>query len=224
MDIELHTITSGITNCFLIKGEKAILVDAGVSGQMSRFLKGLQKTDTKPGEIDLLLLTHGHFDHTGLAKEIAELTGAKTAIHKREKEWVETGKPPLPPGTTPWGKVLATLLKPFSWMSLSPTKVDLALDDEGISLDEYGIPGIVVHTPGHTLGSMSILLENGTAIVGDLAMSAKYMRLTPGMPIFAEDVDLVKESWQKLLDLGAKTIYPAHGKLFSAEVFRKLLS
>ena len=81
----------------------------------------------------------------------------------------------------------------------------------------------MVYTPGHTLGSTSVLLNSGEAFVGDLAMSAKVMRLNPGMPIFAEDMDLVKASWKKLLDLGAKTIYPAHGKPFSAEVFRQQL-
>ena len=70
---------------------------------------------------------------------------------------------------------------------------------------------------------MSILLENGDAIVGDLAMNAKYLRLSPGIPIFAEDVSLIKPSWIKLLDLGAKIIYPAHGNPFSADVFRKQL-
>ena len=224
MSAQIHSISLGMVNSFLIKGEKAILIDAGMPGQMRRLLKGLAAAKTRPDEIDLLLLTHGHFDHIGLAKEIVDLSGARTAIHAREKDWLETGKPPFPPGITAWGKFLIALMQLAPIPDLQPAKVDIALGDDGLALDEYGIPGKVVYTPGHTMGSVSVLLDSGEAFVGDLAMSAKFMRLTPGMPIFAEDVRLVKDSWQKLLDLGAKIIYPAHGKPFSAEVFRKELA
>ena len=223
MSVQIHTISFGFVSAFLLKGEKAVLIDAGVPGQMARFLKGLEMTNTLPDEIDLLLLTHGHFDHIGLAKEFVELSGAQIAIHEREKVWVETGISAMPPGATSWGKFLMSLMKLAPKMSVPGTPVDISLGDDGFSLEAYGIPAQAVYTPGHTMGSMSILLENGDAIVGDLAMSAKYMRLSPGIPIFAEDVSLIKPSWKKLLDLGAKMIYPAHGKPFTADVFRKQL-
>jgi glyoxylase-like metal-dependent hydrolase (beta-lactamase superfamily II) len=223
MSVQIYPISFGFVSAFLLKGEKTILIDAGIPGQMDRFLNGLAAANTQPDEIEFLLFTHGHADHIGLAKEIVELSGAQTAIHHLEKDWVETGKPPFPPGATAWGKFLISLVKLLPDMSAPPAKVDIAFGDEGLALDEYGIPARVIHSPGHTMGSMSVLLENGDAIVGDLAMSAKFMRLTPGIPIFAEDVSLIKPSWKKLLDLGAKTIYPAHGKPFSAEVFRQQL-
>jgi glyoxylase-like metal-dependent hydrolase (beta-lactamase superfamily II) len=221
LPVQIHPISFGFVSAFLLKGENTVLIDAGVPGQMARFRKSLAMTNTRPDEIDLLLFTHGHFDHIGLAKEIVTVSQAPTAIHAREKGWLETGISPLPPGTTPWGKFLMSLMKMTPKMSVPATKVDIPLGDEGFSLDAYGIPGEAVYTPGHTMGSISILLENGDAIVGDLAMSAKFLRLSPGIPIFAEDVRLIKPSWKKLLDLGAKKIYPAHGKPFSAEAFRK---
>jgi glyoxylase-like metal-dependent hydrolase (beta-lactamase superfamily II) len=70
------------------------------------------------------------------------------------------------------------------------------------------------------MGSVSVLLETGDAFVGDLAMNALPLRLSPGLPIFAENMQKVKESWKLLLDQGAKIVYPAHGKPFSAEVMR----
>ena len=223
MAVQIHTISFGFVSMFLLKGEKSILIDAGIPGQIERFRKGLAAADVQPEEIDLLLFTHGHFDHIGLAKEIVELSGAKTAIHQREKNWLKTGEAPMPPGATLYGKFLRSLMNFVPKIRAPGTPVDIELGDEGFSLSEYGIPAKVIYTPGHTLGSMSILLDSGEAIVGDLAMSAKFMRLTPGIPIFADDVSLIKPSWKKLLDLGAKTIYPAHGKPFSAEIFRKQL-
>jgi glyoxylase-like metal-dependent hydrolase (beta-lactamase superfamily II) len=56
----------------------------------------------------------------------------------------------------------------------------------------------VIHTPGHSSGSVSVLLETGDVFVGDLAMNGLPLRLGPGLPIFAEDLQKVKESWKML--------------------------
>jgi hydroxyacylglutathione hydrolase len=103
------------------------------------------------------------------------------------------------------------------------TDVDIVLGDGEFSLSEYGIPGKIVHTPGHSMGSVSVLLETGEAFVGDLAMSMFPLRLSPGLPILAEDMQKVRESWKLLIDMGVKTIYPAHGKPFSVDIIRKAL-
>jgi glyoxylase-like metal-dependent hydrolase (beta-lactamase superfamily II) len=103
------------------------------------------------------------------------------------------------------------------------TDVDIVLGDEELSLAKYGIPGKIIHTPGHSMGSVSVLLETGDAFVGDLAMNGFPLRLSPGLPIFADDLRKVKESLKLLLDMGARTIYPAHGKPFSVEILRNIL-
>ncbi len=224
MTVQIHIIPLGMVNVYLLKGEKSVVIDAGVPGRKKSFLRGLEKAGVKPGEIELVIITHGHMDHIGIAKVIVEITGAKIAIHQREREWLETGRSPIPPGTTVLGNVLSALGRRIHEISVEPVVADIVLGDDGFSLDEYGIPGKVVYTPGHTLGSVSVLLESGEAFVGDLAMSARFMRLKPGPPIFAEDLDMVMQSWRVLLESGARTIYPAHGKPFSANVFRDLVS
>ena len=109
-------------------------------------------------------------------------------------------------------------------ISIPPTDVDIVLGNDDFSLRDYGIPGTVIYTPGHSSGSVSILLDTGDVFVGDLAMNKFPLRLSPGLPIFAEDSNQLKESWKLLLGKGAKTIYPAHGKPFSAEIIKKALS
>ncbi len=106
---------------------------------------------------------------------------------------------------------------------ISATKVDIVLRDEEFSLVPFGIPGKVLYTPGHTMGSVSVLLETGDACVGDLAMNGFPFHLRPGLPVFAEDLELVKKSWRLLLDQGAKIIYPGHGKPFPADIIRRSL-
>ena len=111
----------------------------------------------------------------------------------------------------------------MSFIDFPGTSVDLVLGDEEYSLESYGIHGKVIYTPGHSSGSMSLLLNTGDAFVGDLAMNGLPLRIGPGMPIFAENVNALKESRRLLLSSGAKQIYPAHGKPFSADALEKLL-
>jgi glyoxylase-like metal-dependent hydrolase (beta-lactamase superfamily II) len=55
-------------------------------------------------------------------------------------------------------------------------------------------------------------------------MNMLPMRLSPGLPIFGDDIHIVKKSWQKLLDMGARMVFPAHGKPFPVEALKGALS
>jgi hydroxyacylglutathione hydrolase len=224
METEIHRLSLGMCYCYLIKEEGLILVDAGFPDQGEKFIKELEALSVKPEDISLILLTHGHPDHVASANEIKRLTGGKVAINQREKDWVEQALKPLPPGVGLWGKIMGVMMKMvMSRISFPGTPVDLALGDEDFPLEPYGIRGKIIYTPGHTLGSMSLLLDTGDAFVGDLVMNGLPMRIGYGMPIFAEDTDAVKESWRLLLDSGAKRIYCAHGKPFEADKLQALL-
>jgi glyoxylase-like metal-dependent hydrolase (beta-lactamase superfamily II) len=134
---------------------------------------------------------------------------------------IEKSLKPLPPAVTTCGAIFKATMGMFlPLVRFPPAHVDVVLGDDGLSLAEYGVPGRIIYTPGHSMGSVSVLLETGDAFVGDLAMNALPLRLSPGLPIFAENMQKVKESWKLLLDQGAKIVYPAHGKPFSAEVMR----
>ncbi len=224
MGIDIHKIPLGADNCYVIKEEGTIMIDSGTPKKGKRFVKRLKKLLLNPKDIKLIILTHGHLDHIGSAKEIKEITGAKIAMHKREKDCLEKSLKPMPPGVTRWGCVFARILAMFTPLVHIPsTDVEIILEDEEFSLAEFGIPGKVIHTPGHSSGSVSVLLETEDVFVGDLAMNGFPLRLGPGLPIFADDLQEVKESWKMLLDRGAKMVYPAHGNPFSAEIIRKVL-
>ncbi len=178
-----------------------------------------------PKDLQLVVITHGHWDHIGSAKEIKESTGAEIAIHDCEAHWLEESLTPLSPGVTTWGRIFYAMHKKFMpFIKIPAVDVDIRLGDEVFSLREYGIPGRVIHTPGHSYGSVSVLLDSGQAFVGDAAMNRLPLRLTPGLPIFAVDQVLLKQSWRLLLEEGAREIYPAHGKPFSADILREIIS
>lgn len=224
MKTSFHRIPAGICNCFLLHGEKTILIDAGAEGSFNAIRKGLQVLNVDPKSISLILLTHGHWDHIGALHEVQQLTGAKIAVHHRDQAWVESGKPEFPAGATPYGRVMSALARRVLNINLPKMKVDISINDAGMSLVEYGIAGKVLYTPGHSAGSMSILLDSGDAFVGDMAMNAWYLRLTPGLPILADDIHTVVESWKKIIPLGVRHVYPAHGMDFPVEVMEKEIS
>lgn len=225
MGINIHSIPLGFDHCYLIREKGTIMVDGGAPQKANKFSKALEKIKINPDDIELIVLTHGHWDHIGSVKEIKELTGAKIAMHHLEKEWLEKSLKPMPPGVTTWGQILGKIVLIFlPFVRIPGTQVDVVIGDDGISLKEYGISGSVIHTPGHSSGSVCVLLETGEAFVGDMAMNKFPLRLAPGLPIFAEDSVKLKESWEFLLVQGAKTIYPAHGGPFSADIIRRAIS
>ena len=216
---KFHTIPLGVDNCYLLEDEKCVLVDGGAPGQSRTFIKRMAALGVAPTRISLIVLTHAHWDHIGSARALVELTGAKLAVHMHERTIVENGLKSMPPGVTPWGRVFGAALRvSLPFITISPTPTDIAVGDDGLSLEPYGIRGKVVYTPGHSLGSVSIVLDTGEAFVGDMAMNGLPLTRRPDPPIFAEDVEILNESWRKLLKLGVTTIFPAHGRPFPASV------
>jgi len=224
MSVEIHRLPLGFTNCYLIKERSLILVDAGPPQKADLLQKKLQGLSISPRDICLIVLTHAHYDHIGSLAEWKKMTSCKVAVNHREKEWVEKALKPLPKVLIPWGMLVNLSTRVMAAASrFSGTRVDLILQDDGMSLQAFGISGRVLHTPGHTQGSMSVLLDTGDAFVGDLAMNGLPVRFGPGMPSLGDDPNAVKTSWRLLLDSGARKIYPAHGKPFEADVLRRKL-
>jgi glyoxylase-like metal-dependent hydrolase (beta-lactamase superfamily II) len=224
MKTEIHPLLLGFTNCYLIKQEGLILIDAGGTKASRKFLKETKRLSIRPEDISLILLTHGHWDHAGSLRELKELTGAAVAVNHREKEWVEQGIKKVPPAFGPRRSYHRAIALTYTFfIKFHGAPVDISMGDDGFSLESHGIRGKVLHTPGHSLGSMSLLLDTGDAFVGDLAMTGHPRRQVPGVPMYAEARDAVKDSWRLLLDNGAEWIHPSHGKPFQAEVLAKLL-
>lgn len=210
------------TTAHLVLDKGTVLVDAGMSGVARRFIPALMRAlDGRP--LDLLIITHAHFDHGGCADAVVKATGCDVAIHERAATALPQGAP-VPPGISTWGSFLRILLAPArAFGPLTWPEVDVVLG-ERTDLARWGVAGTAVHTPGHTHGSVSVVLEGGDAFVGDLAMNGLPMRRGPGIPVFAEDVGQVHRSWSRLLDLRARTVHPAHGRPFPASVLERALA
>jgi hydroxyacylglutathione hydrolase len=221
---EIARIPLGADNCYMVRDRGVVAIDCGMPGASRAFQDGLKRASVEPAEVTLIVVTHAHWDHIGLAKEMKGITGAPLALHRSEQEWLEGPQIALPSGTCLWGRFLClpmVLLRKS--IRITPTEVDVVIGDEGLSLEPYGISGKVIHTPGHSPGSVTILLDSGEAFVGDMAMSLFPMTLRPGLPIFAHDCKAMRESWKHLLSLGITKIYPAHGTPFDAAIMKRII-
>lgn len=224
MGVRIHTLRLGVCNTYVVKSEGVIVIDAGAPGKVEAFRRGLEGLGLGPEDVQLLVLTHGHWDHIGSARAIQAMTGARIAMHEADRDCLEQALVRVPPGTSAWSRFLVWAMGRFETRILiEPAPVDMVLGDAPFSLKAFGIPGEVLPTPGHSPGSVSVLLEDGVCFVGDLAMSGFPLRLGPGLPIFAEDLEEVRRSWRFLLERGVHTVYPAHGRPFEADRLRRLV-
>ena len=217
MATEIIRVRAGITNIFLLRERGTVVVDpGGPAGGLTGFRKVLPLLGTPP-RLDLIVLTHGHFDHVAAAARLREATGAPIAVHRADAPFLAAGRPIMPAGVTPYGKFFRATFGPFiRRMEAGVITPDLLLDDAGIDLEPYGVSGLVIHTPGHSPGSVSIVLPSGDAFVGDLAMNGGIFSRRPTFGIFAHHPEQVPASWGRLLELGVRTVHPAHGRHFPA--------
>jgi hydroxyacylglutathione hydrolase len=196
---------------------EALLVDPGNRGYHRKILETMNSLGLDPDMLRLVILTHVHFDHTGAAGALREITGCKIAVHPSEEERLLKGRTPVPAGTRWKAKILARLgsLVARRIMAFPGTTADI-LTGEEMSLESYGFAGKVIHTPGHTPGSQVILMDNGELIAGDTMIGLPGHEL---FPPFAEDPAALLKSWEMISKLPVRIIYPAHGVPVTTERF-----
>lgn len=201
-------VLSGRSNVFLLtNGQSNILVDTSPQF-MWKILK--QKLETlRIDKIDLLILTHSHFDHAANAARIKEKYHAQVIIHQSEVQYLATGNNILPTGTNPITKFLVKVFaKQFkSYALYQPCGSDITVD-KNYDLRKYGFNAYLMHTPGHTLGSISLIVDNEIALVGDTMFGIFWWSV---FPPFASDQNQLIKSWAALLETKCKIFIPSHG-------------
>lgn len=216
--IQLSIFPLGMINCFLIKGErKHVLVDTGVPNSETKIIKQLLQHKIKLEDIGLIVITHGHIDHFGSAKALKDILQVPILIHDLDKIALQTGKSMLET-LKPNHKFWDIVLKPVLTKDVAlPCLPDIVLNgNEEFDLATYGIHGKVIHTPGHTPGSLSVILENKSAIIMDLASSGILLggiafNTRMKHPPFHDNVEQVKNSINHILSLNTETFYLGHG-------------
>lgn len=192
---EHSTMTSTIinvgydeTNYYLIGATDGFLMlDVGWPGTLAKLLAQLKRQAIALTTIRYLLVTHYHPDHAGLVQEL-KAHGVQLVV-------IEQQRAAIP--------ILKTYIKPqyqYQEITFDQTIV-LRVEATRQWLASIGIAGEIILTPGHSDDSVSLILDNGIAFIGDLHPYASY----------TEDPALIEQSWQELQKRGVTLVYPGHG-------------
>jgi len=193
--MEIHQIGGlGLdSNIYLIVDEVVTLIDSGTGQNFSRVRQNLSDFGLKPSDIDLLIDTHCHFDHTGGNLDFFK-AGCEIAIHESEADLLRRGD---------------KFITMAQFFGENPEPIEVARElreGDRINLGESVLE--VIHTPGHTYGSiclhepnLGILFSGDTVFLGDVGRT--------DLP--TSDVNDLARSLRKLVGLKLRSLYPGHG-------------
>jgi hydroxyacylglutathione hydrolase len=184
-----------------------IMVDVGMPNLEKQLDEVFDKARVDPKSVNLIILTHGHMDHVGSIAYAKKLTGGDVLCHQSYAQALESGdiEPAVAQNFT--GRLL-NLMTGLLGTKFEGVKPDIVVTDE-FDLSEYGIAGKIIHTPGHSPSSLSIILDNGEALVGDIVREEEPGVIGIGM--FYEDKQALLESLEKIAAYESSIIYLSHG-------------
>ena len=190
-------------NAYLVRADEGItIVDTGLPGGAGRILNYVEKIGCYRSDIKTIVLTHPDMDHAGGVARLKEETHAKVAIQEADAPRL-SGEKELKAAK---GLLGLFLLVASAMMRFKRVKADVLLKDSDM------IDGLtVIHTPGHTEGSICLYLPNRALFVGDALLTNHERRLSLPRESMSVDLNLAKESVQKISRLDYSILLPGHG-------------
>ncbi len=200
--VGIHRIAGGNVNCYIVaENGNAILVDTGRKKYREKILK-----KCRDFHVNLIVLTHGHMDHCQNAAYLANILHIPIAMSEKDSNLIPDNRRQSLMAKTFLGKiVLAASLKSFEKDSLEAFEPNIYLRT-GDDLKAYGIDARVIELPGHTNGSIGLVIED-KLFVGDALMNMFY----PTTSMLYADEHQMLLSAGRISELGEKTIYFGHG-------------
>ncbi len=203
-------------NCYLVTVDDGyVLIDTGRGGKRKAIEGALEEAGCRPGNLKLILLTHGDFDHSGNAAYLREKYAAEIAMHADDAGMVEHGD-------MTWNRrkpnvVFRALLGLLYTLGESDRFTADRFVDEGDDLGQYGLNAQILSVPGHSKGSISLLTSDGDLFCGDLLANTSK----PDLWSIIDDQGAAEASVEKLMGYEITTVYPGHGQPFPMEAFTK---
>lgn len=214
----VYQLTITGVNVILIAEEELTLIDTAYRGSSAQIVDSIHRLGRSAEEISLIILTHNHLDHVGGLAELRKLARARVAIHKADITDAE-GQPPYP-GVL--GKALR--VSPFSAVrsvfSIQRDEVDIQLKGDEVLKPLGGLT--VIHTPGHTPGSISLFSpKNKLLIVGD-ALNKHHKTLRLPYKMVSTNLIQAKDSIKRIAQLDFDIMCFGHGQPLTGDAYTKM--
>jgi glyoxylase-like metal-dependent hydrolase (beta-lactamase superfamily II) len=162
---------------YIVFGDSITLIDSGVAGAETILFDYLKKHGRDPQEISTVILSHSHPDHIGSVMAVKEATQCKIFAHSGEKDWIEDTEKQFQERPVPG----------FHTLVRGPVAVDrLLADGETVDLGA-GMRCEVLHTPGHSRGSLAFIFENEKVMI-----TGDALPLPGDLPIYDDIVASVQ--------------------------------
>ena len=226
--VVIHHFPLSISNAWAIEAPDGLaLIDFGTKDDADDVLACLAKIGKKASDVNVVVATHGHFDHSGSAKALKASIDAPFLLGGADIVFAKNGV--SEPG--PSLRIEGDLLRPLLDVHFPPWEPDVLVEG-GERLDAFGIPAQIIGAPGHTAGSIAVVLDGGDAFVGDMVAGTDEgkLHLDDGSDeghmgradthLYSEDVGADAEHLDEILGLGARRFYPGHGPWFAEASLR----
>jgi len=190
-------------NSYLVTAkEGAAVIDTGMPGNERKIVEYAQRMGIEPEKIQFIVLTHPDIDHSGSVAKLKALTNAKVAIHEVDAPRLR-GEEKLKDVKGAMGAVLGVM---GSFMRFTPVAPDLLLKDSDRVLDL-----VVIHTPGHTAGSICLYRDGEAMFVGDAMRTDSEGRPRPPSASMTANMETAMESVKKISTYQYAVLLPGHG-------------
>lgn len=222
MSYKIINIGDRVVNKYIIISENGcVAIDTGYEGGYDNYSRKLAKNGINMSDIKYIFLTHAHDDHAGFLRELLEATSATLVLHKDAPQRLKAGQNSFEGGCTSRKaltvcKVLALFGKgKHLFPSIDVCDKMMIVDKDDQPFVKLGLDARVVLLPGHTADSIGLLLSDGVLFCGDAAMNGPG--ITARHPIWIENLDDHRKTWDSIIAGDVSTIYTSHGKVFPAK-------
>ena len=180
----------GNTNMFFIQGaDGGLLFDTDYAGTLPAFYQAIKRNGLAARDIEYVMASHYHPDHMGLIGELTK-RGAKLLLADVQRDFIHASDP-----------IFARDGIPYTPIDGASAAV-ISCEESRVFLSRMGIRGELVNTPSHSEDSVSLVLDDGDCLVGDLEPPEYLEAYEQNAPLWRD--------WERLLSLSPKRIFFAH--------------
>jgi glyoxylase-like metal-dependent hydrolase (beta-lactamase superfamily II) len=218
--MRIHRIPGFFAHSYLIETPDALfLVDGGMLGTGRHILRRITSIGRRPEQLEFALVTHAHIDHFGGLAAVQKASGCAILCHPEHVDALRAGGGGLvSPGLTSRARLYERIAGFVLPKVRLPRLEQVSAIGDGASARPFGLAGRFLHTPGHSTGCLTLVLDAGDAFVGDLVQGSRAGGVVPPeFSIMAVDERGMLASWRALIESGATRLFPGHGGVVSID-------